>query len=76
MPYITKSTQFPMFIHEDESLEEEYEWCPNCGCNAVIITWISILGKRYRCQCGLYGRFGDGLPEPTFSQPEISDKGR
>lgn len=56
-------------IHEDEELEPKYEWCPNCGYNAYIITWNSGLGKRYRCQCGITGRFGDGLPEPTETQP-------
>jgi len=56
-------------IHDDEELEPNYEWCPNCGYNAYIITWNSGLGKRYRCQCGIAGRFGDGLPEPTETQP-------
>ena len=64
---------FETIIYDDEVLEQKYEWCPNCGCNAYIITWISELGKRYRCQCGLIGRFGDGLPEPTISQPEEGD---
>jgi predicted RNA-binding Zn-ribbon protein involved in translation (DUF1610 family) len=71
MSKIIMTTQFTVLIHEDEQLEPELEWCPNCGCNAVIITWVSRLGKRYRCKCGLYGRFGDGLPEPTVSQPEL-----
>ena len=67
-----RSPVLPCVIHDDEKLELEYEWCPNCGCNAYIITWESKIGKRYRCQCGLFGRFGDGLSEPTISQPETT----
>jgi hypothetical protein len=58
-----------MFIHDDESPAPEYKWCPNCGYNAEIVVWDSFLGKRYRCHCGLFGRFGDGLSEPSFEQP-------
>ena len=55
-------------LHEDETISPEYKWCPSCGYNAMIITWHSKLGKRYRCICGLHGRFGDGLEEPKFEQ--------
>lgn len=62
---------FEIHIHEDERYDEKYKWCPNCGANAFIVIWNSTLGKRYRCQCGLYGRFGSGLSEPTKDQPLI-----
>jgi len=55
-------------LHGDEKLSPEYKWCPNCGYNAMIITWESRIGKRYRCVCGLLGRFGDGFEEPKFEQ--------
>lgn len=53
-------------IHDDETHRPKYNWCPNCGCNACIVTWESRLGTRYRCICGLTGRFGDGLDEPII----------
>jgi hypothetical protein len=58
-----------MIIHDDETYSPEYQWCPNCGYNAKIVTWETRIGKRYRCQCGLTGRFGDGMSEPSLEQP-------
>jgi ribosomal protein S27AE len=60
---------FPYILHDDETLREDLKWCPNCGDNATIITWESRIGTRYRCSCGLQGRFGDGTSEPLKEQP-------
>ena len=61
-------------LHPDETLREDLKWCPNCGTGAEIITWPSKLGIRYRCTCGLMGRFGDGASEPTKEQPGFEEE--
>ena len=59
-----------MILHEDETYDPRYKWCPECGCNAYVVTYPSRLGLSYRCQCGLAGRFGCGwVSHPTFAQP-------
>lgn len=65
-----KSFEYPIIFH-DEEYDSTLTWCPNCGCNAYIVTFQGKLGKCYRCKCGLRGRFGDGLPEPEKEQPSI-----
>ena len=66
-----KILEYPIILNDDEEYDNTLTWCPNCGCNAYIITFQGRLGKCYRCKCGLHGRFGDGLPEPEKEQPAI-----
>jgi DNA-directed RNA polymerase subunit RPC12/RpoP len=61
-------------VHDDETERDDLGWCPNCGLNAIILTWKRELGEWYRCaNCGLRGLFGDGFSEPTKKQPGFED---
>ena len=45
-------------------------WCPSCGFNACIETRFSVIGALWVCiGCGVHGRFGSGLGDPSEEQP-------
>lgn len=49
----------------------DLRWCPSCGFGACIETCLSVIGERWVCiSCGLMGRFGSGLSDPSEEQPE------
>lgn len=42
--------------HSDE-ISGQYNYCPECGWNAIIYTWPHIFGKSWRCNyCGSFGK--------------------